>query len=48
MVTPLERTSRVDLILKVRIPSCPVASYETKMARFERIGIRLFGGKLPR
>ena len=43
MVTPLERTSRVDLILESTNTVMPGSeSYETKMARFERIGIRLF------
>lgn len=43
MVTPLERTSRIDIILENT--STVIAggeSYETKIARFERLGIRLF------
>lgn len=43
MVTPLERTSRVDLILEnSNTVMASGESYEVRMARFERIGVRLF------
>lgn len=44
MVTPLERTSRMDLFLEGSGSGHVDASkYEAKVARFERLGTRLFG-----
>ncbi len=43
MVTPLEQTSRVDLILdNANTVMVGIESYEVRMARFERMGVRLF------
>lgn len=44
MVTPLERASRMDLFLEGSGSGyVDVSKYEAKVARFERLGTRLFG-----
>jgi len=44
MVTPLERASRMELFLEgTGNTRVDLAKYEAKVARFERLGIRLFG-----
>ncbi len=44
MVTPLERASRMDLFLEGSgTGQVDASKYEAKVARFERLGVRLFG-----